>query len=179
MGENKKAQEVYVIQQVVAVDCGGYYICCGVTGGGYEGFPVRAFTDPDQAKAYCQTRELEARKEANPFAYGEYLEDLGQYGYETYGILRSVLADLDLPGPDDSDIASWEAWWPPEGLSEEQAAAIWDVLDEVRFFEVHSTELIGKPSPPRTTRRAGKGAGQGLFLIQQVNWIGSDTDSLN
>src|SRR5262249_16534642 len=122
--------------------------------------PVRAFTDADAAERFRLHHELQARQGCNPFDYGENLRDLSEYGDELKASLCAVLEEM---GSHDAwnwdDIGDWQAWWPPEA----QEAAIWELLDGVRFYETHVTELEGA--------KAGKPEAGPLFVVHAVNWV--------
>src|SRR5947209_321705 len=97
----KKPQVVHVVQQAAWSDGIDHYVCCTCPGGGYEGWPVRAFNDLDEAQAFRQTREHQARKESNPFDHGEDLMLLSWLGEETSTAFLGALSELGLQAPEE------------------------------------------------------------------------------
>jgi hypothetical protein len=180
MDRKKPPKVVYIIQKANwhfdhgGSDCLEHFRCITLADGiCYEGRSVCAFGDQDRAETHRCRLESQSRKTENPFMYGESWDDhLSSNYYSTPSYLRAALEDLGLAvaEPTPYAIEEWRHWWDSSRLTEEQAEAVWDLLDKVRFHEIISTELEGA-----TVRRgAGKGkepsAGRSLFVVHQVNW---------
>jgi hypothetical protein len=174
----KKPQVVHIVQKAAWVDAADSYVCCSCDVGGYEGWPVRAFSDLEAATAFRLAREFQERKESNPFDYGEDLMWLSWMGDETSTVLLGTLYEMGLQAPENyDDIDELRSWWPPEGLTEEQAARLWDMFNQVRFFEVFSTELEDLPPTRGKRSRQGKDSAGALFVVQKVNWVSDSSKS--
>jgi hypothetical protein len=103
--------------------------------------PVRTFADRATAEATARDLEWDIRGRVNPFRCGG-----PRLHYQT-AFDAARLYDwcldhgLDPPGVTD-DSATWAAWWEShrEGFTATQRAAVWEVLDRVRFYQVVEAE---------------------------------------
>lgn len=103
--------------------------------------PVRTFADRGTAEATARDFEWDLRGRVNPFRCGG-----PRLHYQT-AFDAARLYDwcldhgLDPPGVTD-DSAAWAAWWDSdqEGFTPAQRAAVWEVLDRVRFYRVEEAE---------------------------------------
>ncbi|HVK19368.1 MAG TPA: hypothetical protein VM533_20710 [Fimbriiglobus sp.] len=125
-----------------------------------DGVPVMAFLSRQEAEAYAWELDYVTRMYLNPFRFGhpDELSSVPEFGF------RSVLGDagLDLPAgdwhmrerwrvepyPDEGvrgvpAVHLWEDWWAAtaDGLSAAQREAVWDLLDQLRFYQVRAIEL--------------------------------------
>ncbi len=103
--------------------------------------PVRTFADRATAEATARDLEWDLRGRVNPFRCGG-----PRLHYQT-AFDAARLYDwcldhgLDPPGMTD-DSAAWAAWWDAhrDGFTPSQRAAVWEVLDRVRFYRVEETD---------------------------------------
>jgi hypothetical protein len=161
------SQVVHIVQKAGWTDVGGFY-CCVSCGDGerlLEGWPVRAFRDRTKAEGFRAALEREARKDNNPFLYAEEVYDLADLAEDAVIYLVELLEELGLDEPGDYTIGAWRDWWDEMSseMTEEQATAIWDLLEEVRFYEIFETEL-------ETAGRKKQGPGGTIHVIQEANW---------
>jgi hypothetical protein len=98
---------------------------------------VVSFATFDEAERERARREEEFRKRVNPFECG------GAVQYWTHldePRLRDWLMDhgIDPPSAKKDGTANWAAWWKKhrKQLGAEKRAAVWEILDKVRFFAV-------------------------------------------
>lgn len=106
------------------------------------GSPVRAFTDRDRAEEFCRAQEQAMRADANPFLYGDKLEDLSSLEAAPF---HDWLLDAGLtPWSKTSNFKNYRAWWfqVRREMTDLQRARVWEALDKVRFFEI--VELEGR-----------------------------------
>jgi hypothetical protein len=100
-------------------------------------YPVASFASFAEAQAECRRLERAARKSVNPFALGA-----PALFYQTSldsGRLSDWLLDHGVkpPARPERGHTAWLAWWKAKnkGLSEAQRGAVWEALDNVRFYE--------------------------------------------
>ena len=98
---------------------------------------VVSFATFEEADAERAKREDAYRTRVNPFECG------GAVQYWTHldePRLRDWLMDhgIDPPSAKKDGTANWSAWWKKnqQALGAEKRAAVWEVLDKVRFFAV-------------------------------------------
>jgi hypothetical protein len=103
--------------------------------------PVRLFHDRPTAEAAAREMEWDLRRRVNPFLCGAAALHY-QTSFDAARLYDWCLDHgLDPPGVT-ADSAAWAAWWDthPEGFTPAQRAAVWEVLDRVRFFRVVESE---------------------------------------
>ena len=98
---------------------------------------VASFATFAEAEADRAKREDEVRKHINPFECGAAVQ------YRTHldePRLRDWLMDhgIDPPDAKPDGITNWATWWKKnqKQLGAEKRAAVWEILDKVRFFAV-------------------------------------------
>jgi hypothetical protein len=107
--------------------------------------PVRTFADRGPAEATAREREWEIRRRVNPFRCGG-----PRLRYQTAfdaARLHDWCLDHGLEPPETTPISgTWAKWWDDQHahFTDAQRAAVWEVLDRVRFFRVMESE----PSEP-------------------------------
>lgn len=114
--------------------------------------PVRTFADRATAAATAREHEWAVRRRVNPFRCGG-----PRLHYQTgFGVARlydwCLDHGLDPPGVT-PDSRAWADWWQGHhaAFTDAQRAAVWEVLDRVRFFRVAEAEpaapmhLVGLP----------------------------------
>jgi hypothetical protein len=119
---------------------------------------VASFATAEEAEAERARREAGMRAKVNPFACGpaaHYWTHLDEPR------LRDWLMDrgIDPPEPKKDGTTNWADWWKrnQKKLGPAKRAAIWDVLDKVRFFAVRQ-----EPARP-----VG-------FAVMAINWEYND-----
>lgn len=103
--------------------------------------PVRTFADRTTAEATARDLEWDLRGRVNPFRCGGPRLHF-QTAFDAARLYDWCLDHgLDPPGVTD-DSATWAAWWEShqEGFTPIQRAAVWGVLDRVRFYRVIEAE---------------------------------------
>jgi hypothetical protein len=103
--------------------------------------PVRSFHDRPTAEAAAREMEWDLRRRVNPFLCGAAALHY-QTSFDAARLYDWCLDHgLDPPGVT-ADSAAWAAWWEThqEGFTPAQRAAVWEVLDRVRFFRVVEAE---------------------------------------
>lgn len=119
---------------------------------------VASFATFEEADAERAKREEEMRKKLNPFDCGAAVQ---YWTHLDEPRLRDWLMDHDVEPPKANKDGSthWSAWWKAsqKKLSPDKRAAVWEVLDKVRFFAVRE-----EPARP-----VG-------FAVLQVNWEYND-----
>jgi len=99
--------------------------------------PVRSFHDRPSAEATAREMEWDLRRRVNPFLCGAAALHY-QTSFDAARLYDWCLDHgLDPPGVI-ADSTVWAAWWEShqEGFTPTQRAAVWEVLDRVRFFRV-------------------------------------------
>lgn len=105
--------------------------------------PEAVFADRAAAEIECARREREGRELLNPFWLGglEAATSLSEVAF------RSRVSALGVPSPplapNTYEHAHLVVWWDTESpdWTADQRAAVWELLDKVRLFEVIETEL--------------------------------------
>jgi hypothetical protein len=103
--------------------------------------PVRSFHDRPTAEAAAREMEWDLRRRVNPFLCGAAALHY-QTSFDAARLYDWCLDHgLDPPGVT-ADSAMWAAWWDThqEGFTPAQRAAVWEVLDRIRFFRVVEAE---------------------------------------
>lgn len=99
--------------------------------------PVASFATFEEAEAERAKREESYRERINPFQCGEAIQ---YWSHLDEPRLRDWLMDhgIDPPKPKPAGDTNWGAWWKKNNrkLGAEKRAAVWEVLDKVRFFIV-------------------------------------------
>ena len=118
---------------------------------------LASFDAREPADAECAKREAAFREAVNPFACGAAVH---YWTHLDEPRLRDWLMDhgIDPPEPKKGK-TDWAAWWKKghKALGAEKRAAVWEVLDKVRFFAVRE-----EPACP-----VG-------YAVVQVNWEYND-----
>lgn len=109
--------------------------------------PEAAFSTRAAAERERERRELAARELLNPF----WLDPVDSLSSCTETGFRERLREFGLTPPEPvrgppqlgGDMGDWAPWWDAESgaWSDELRAAVWELLDKVRLFEVVETEL--------------------------------------
>jgi hypothetical protein len=98
---------------------------------------VGSFATFDEADAERAKREEELRKRVNPFECGAAVQ---YWTHLDEPRLRDWLMDhgIEPPKAKKDGATNWSAWWKrnQKALGAEKRAAVWEVLDKVRFFAV-------------------------------------------
>jgi hypothetical protein len=98
---------------------------------------LASFATFAEAEAERAKREEEVRKRINPFECGAAVH---YWTHLDEPRLRDWLMDhgITLPDPNKDGATNWAAWWKKnqKKLGPEKRAAVWEVLDKVRFFSV-------------------------------------------
>jgi hypothetical protein len=98
---------------------------------------VASFATFEEADAERAKREEEYRKRVNPFDCGTAIQ---YWSHLDEPRLRDWLMDhgIDPPEAKKDGITNWSAWWKKnqKKLGPEKRAAVWEILDKVRFFTV-------------------------------------------
>jgi hypothetical protein len=98
---------------------------------------VASFATFEEAEADRVGRETEYRKWVNPFECGAAVH---YWTHLDEPRLRDWLMDHDITPPDakKDGTTDWTKWWKKnqKKLGAEKCAAVWEVLDKVRFFAV-------------------------------------------
>ncbi len=98
---------------------------------------VASFTTFEEAEAERAKREDEYRKSVNPFDCGAAVH---YWTHLDEPRLRDWLMDhgIEPPKPNKDGTTNWADWWKrnQKKLGPENRAAVWEVLDKVRFFAV-------------------------------------------
>jgi len=112
-----------------------------------QGTPLRCFRSREEAEACCQELEQQARRELSPFQFhmGE-LELLTTLSEKEF---RQALGKLGLTPPTGTAFRTewrsidWRVWWDAVAadLTDAQREGVFDLLDELRFYEVVQAEL--------------------------------------
>ena len=101
------------------------------------GTVVASFATFEEAEAERAKLEAKIRAKVNPFAYGEAVH---HWTYLDEPRLRDWLMDhgIDPPEPKPNGTSDWSAWWKKnqKQLGAEKCAAVWEILDKVRFYDV-------------------------------------------
>lgn len=103
--------------------------------------PVRTFADRATAEATARDLEWGLRGRVNPFRCGGPRLHY-QTAFDAARLFDWCLDHgLDPPGVTD-DSGVWAAWWEShkDGFTPAQRAAVWEVLDRVRFYRVEEAE---------------------------------------
>jgi hypothetical protein len=103
--------------------------------------PIRTFTDRATAEATARDLEWDLRGRVNPFRCGGPRLHY-QTAFDAARLFDWCLDHgLDPPGVTD-DSATWAAWWDThrEVFTATQRAAVWEVVDRVRFYRVEEAE---------------------------------------
>jgi hypothetical protein len=103
--------------------------------------PVRTFADRATAEATARDLEWGLRGRVNPFRCGGPRLHY-QTAFDAARLFDWCLDHgLDPPGVTD-DSGVWAAWWEShkDGFTPAQRAAVWEVLDLVRFYRVEEAE---------------------------------------
>jgi hypothetical protein len=101
--------------------------------------PVAAFAGRNVAEAWMRERELEAARLFNPFWR---VGPTSVPRFESCAATRDRLKELVGPVPDESfghrKQAGWRTWWDEHvpTWSDETLAAVWELFDRVRFYDV-------------------------------------------
>lgn len=118
---------------------------------------LMSFDAREAADAECARREAEFREAVNPFACGTAVH---YWTHLDEPRLRDWLMDhgIDPPEPKKGK-TEWAAWWKKnhKALGADKQAAVWEVLDKVRFFAVRE-----EPATP-----VG-------YAVVQINWEYND-----
>jgi hypothetical protein len=98
---------------------------------------VASFATFEEAEAERAKREEDFRKAVNPFECGKAVH---AWTHLDEPRLRDWLMDHGItpPDPNKDGTTNWPAWWKKnqKKLGAEKRAAVWEVLDKVRFFAV-------------------------------------------
>lgn len=98
---------------------------------------VASFATFDEAAVECARREVDFRTNVNPFDCGPAVHC---WTHLDEPRLRDWLMDhgIDPPEAKKDGTTNWSAWWTKyqKKLGAEKRAAVWEVLDKVRFFAV-------------------------------------------
>lgn len=97
---------------------------------------VASFATAEEAEAERARREKEFRARVNPFHCGAAVH---YWTHLDEPRLRDWLLDHGVDPPEAKDgAADWSEWWTKAGkkLAADKRAAVWEVLDKVRFFAV-------------------------------------------
>jgi hypothetical protein len=99
--------------------------------------PVRTFAERGAAEATARESEWAVRRRVNPFRCGG-----PRLHYQTAfdaARLFDWCLDHELDPPEVTPAsATWAAWWDAQqaGFTDAQRAAVWEVLDRVRFYRI-------------------------------------------
>lgn len=119
---------------------------------------VVSFATFDEADAERAKREDELRKRVNPFECGDAVH---YWTHLDEPRLRDWLMDhgIEPPKAKKDGTTNWSAWWKKnqKQLGAEKRAAVWEVLDKVRFFAVREEPV----------RPVG-------FAVVEINWEYND-----
>jgi hypothetical protein len=119
---------------------------------------VASFATSEEAETERAKREKEFRKKVNPFHCGKAVH---YWTHLDEPRLRDWLMDhgIDPPEPKKDGTTNWSEWWKKTGkkLSADKVAAVWEVLDKLRFFAVREEPV----------RPVG-------YAILEVNWEYND-----
>lgn len=117
-------------------------------GSGISSEPIRSFLTREKAEAHCLTLERKKRKGLNPFNYGGLGVSLGSYTSLHADTFKERIRARGLEPPKfdrrgRAEMGELYSWWEKvaDDLTEEQRHAVWDLLDQVRFFTVVSVEV--------------------------------------
>ena len=119
---------------------------------------VASFATFEEADAERAKREGDMRTRVNPFT----CRDAVQYWtHLDEPRLRDWLMDhgIDPPAPEPDGTSDWAAWWKKnqKKLGAEKHAAVWEILDKVRFYVVREEPV----------RPVG-------YAVVQINWEYND-----
>ncbi|QJW97551.1 hypothetical protein [Frigoriglobus tundricola] len=108
--------------------------------------PEVILRDREAANRERSRRERAVRELLNPFWFGWGTpDDLTSLSAEEFRTrVRGLALSPPPPEPDnDGDNANWTGWWDRESphWTADQRAAVWDLLDKVRLYEVVEVEL--------------------------------------
>jgi hypothetical protein len=137
-----KAHTIYLIQR--RLTAGEYGVFSGAEG--QEGVPVLACPSAQEAEERRRQLEEEARRVMAPFLVAN-LKGWSSVGVDRLRARLEALGLRDLPEPAEEWQAEplWRRWWDEHGeeVTAEQRAAIWELFDKLRFYEVVPVKLKG------------------------------------
>jgi hypothetical protein len=113
------------------------------------GRPVAAYADRAAAVARAEELECQARETVNPFLFlgtsSEYeLRSLTSLSSEEFDArLKKLFPAVRLPRMMQSEYRDWFGWWAKlaDRLTEEQRAAVWELLDRLKFYGMLTAEM--------------------------------------
>jgi hypothetical protein len=106
---------------------------------------VQSFRTRQQAEACRRELETKARQEVSPFRFAHELELVSSIG-EMQFLARLEQLRISPPARQTTpygDYYQWSQWWEGtvDDLTDEQTAAVWALLDRLKFYRVSAVEL--------------------------------------
>lgn len=112
------------------------------------GRPLVVCADKDAAGARAEELEREARQTLNPFLFvgpNEYtLRSVTSLTAKQFTArLKKLFPESPPPGKNEDEEYDWYGWWAglADRLSEEQRAAVWELLDRLKFYGVMEAKM--------------------------------------